>query len=62
MELGTFLGDGGGEVASQPPLFFGDLPQMRQVKFGMQIEYLNRRVWGKLGDGYLLANENNFGM
>ena len=37
----------------RPPLSVGHLPQIRQVKLGLQIEYLNRRIWGRLGDKLL---------
>lgn len=52
MVLSPFLCDGVVEFPSQPPLSFGHLPQMRQVIFGLRNEYLNRRIWGRLRDGY----------
>lgn len=62
MVLSPFLGDGVVEFPSRPSLSFGHLPQMRQVKFGLQIEQLNRRIWGRLGDRLLSTNENGLGM
>ena len=48
-------------VGLPPPLSFGHLPQIRQVKFGLRIEQLNHRIWGRLGDGHFSANENGLG-
>ena len=57
MGLSPFLCDGVVEFPRQPPLSFGHLPQMRQVKFGMRIEQLDRRIWGRLGDGLLSTHD-----
>jgi len=62
MVLSHFLCDGVLSFQDNPPLSFGHLPQMRQVKFGLRIEYLNRRIWGRFGDGLFLANENGLEM
>jgi len=43
----------------EPPLSFGHLPQIRQWKFGMKIESLNRRIWGRLRDGHFLQTRQN---
>ncbi len=39
-------------LEEEPPLSFGHLPQIRQRKFRLKIEQLNRRIWGRLGDGH----------
>jgi hypothetical protein len=54
MVLSPFLCDGVVEFAGSPPLSFGHLPQIRQVKFGLRIEYLNRRFGGDLVTGFYL--------
>jgi hypothetical protein len=54
MELSPFLCDGVVEFASQPPLSFGHLPQIRQVKFGMRTEQLIIGFGGDLAMGFFL--------
>jgi hypothetical protein len=44
-------------LEEEPPLSFGHLPQIRQRKFRLKIEQLNRRIWGRLGDGHFSATE-----
>jgi len=57
MGLSPILCNGVVEFAANPPLSVGHLPQIRQVKVGLRSEQLNRRIWGRLGDGLFSVND-----